>query len=351
VNGRERVEALVAGSRRIADGNGELGRRTRRLIQESTGLSAENVDWALSEALETSPAPAELSSLVASVAPARTASVILPANVFVAAHRAIALALAASPVVRVRPSRREPHFARLLHEAAPGLFELVDELAPENGDHVFAYGGDATLASLRAQLPHGVTLHAHGPGFGVALLDGSQATPDSARSLALDVCAFDQRGCLSPRAAFVLGDASGARRFAELVARALAERAERVPLGRLDDGERADMARFRDVAAYTGALLPAGPGWVAATDGPAALLAPIGRNLAISSASSVESTFAALDRTLVTAVGVAGSPELAALVAESVPGARVSALGRMQRPAFDGPVDRRALAHGSNTRG
>jgi hypothetical protein len=345
VNALARVEALVRGARLVSDGASELGRRARRLLGESTGLSAENVEWALTNALETSPSPSELAALAASVAPARAAWVVLPANVFVAAHRAVALALAASPVVRVRVSRREPHFARLLDEASPGLFELVDALAPEPGDCVFAYGADATLASVRARLPASVALAAHGDGFGVALLDARAATAEAARDLAIDVAAFDQRGCLSPRLACVLGDAGAARRFAELVAEALAERARDVPLGRLDAEEKADIARFRDTAAYAGTLQPAGPGFVCALGGSGVLFAPVGRNLAVVPVTSVESAFLALDPALVTAVGIAGGADLGAAVASVVPGARLSKLGHMQRPAFDGAADRRrALA-------
>jgi Acyl-CoA reductase (LuxC) len=345
MNGRVRVEALVASARRIADGASEFGRRARRLLAASTGLSLENVEWSLVHALETAPSETELTALSLSVEPARGAYVVLPANVFVAAHRAIALALAASPLVRVRPSRREPHFARLLAEGAPGLFELVDDFAPAGGDHVFAYGSDTTLAAIRARLPPGAALHAHGPGFGIAVVDVRHATAEAAHALAADVAAFDQRGCLSPRAAFVLADRAETERFAELLARALAERARSVPLGRLDDAEQADVARFRDALIYAGSLLAAGPGWVSVTDG-AALLAPVGRNLCVVPAASITQALSVFDASRLTAVGVAGPSELATELRRALPGARVSELGRMQRPAFDGPADRRA-AHGA----
>ena len=341
MNGRARVEALVASARHVADGASELGRRARRMLAGSTGLSPENVEWSLREALEISPAAAELAALLASVEPARAAHVLLPANVFVAAHRALALALAASPVVRVRASRREPHFARLLLEGAPGLFELVDAIAPEPGDHVFAFGTDTTLAAVRASVPPGATLHAHGSGFGIAVVDALHADAKAARALALDIAAFDQRGCLSPRVAFVLGDGAAAARFAALVAEALAEHARRVPLGRLDDAERADNVRFRDTAIYAGPLLAAGPGSVCVSEG-AALIAPAGRNLCVVPAQELARVLAEVDASLVTAVGVAGSETLALDIARALPSARLSELGRMQRPAFDGPADRRA---------
>jgi hypothetical protein len=44
----------------------------------------------------------------------------------------------------------------------------------------------------------------------------------------------------------------------------------------------------------------------------------------------------------VAALGIAGPPELEQCLASLLPGARRSPLSRMQRPAFDGPVDRRS---------
>lgn len=335
-----RVEALVAAARVVADGGSAVGRRTRSLLVESTGLSPAGVELALTNCLETHPTDAELLALVHGVAPAPRAHVILPANVFVAAHRALALALAASPHVEVRPSRREPHFARALADAAPGLFTLVDELRAEPGDHVWAYGGDASLEAVHRRLPAGVRLHAHGPGFGVAVIDAKHVTVETAAALAADIVPFEQRGCLSPVAALVVGAASDAEHFAELVAAALTEAAEQVPPGRLDDAERADARRFHDAHAYAGTVLRAGPGSVAVSPDGRWTVAPAGRNLLV---SACRDPLAALvpARAQVTALGIAAAPALGASLAQALPGARTARLGAMQKPAFDGPADRR----------
>ncbi len=341
LDGVERVRALVAAAARVADRTSELGRRARRMLVESTGLSAENVAWALEEALETAPSAAEVAALCRSVPAARAVHVVLPANVFVAAHRAIALALAASARVFVRPSRREPVFAALLAEAAPGLFELAHELAPEPGDHVWAYGGDRSLDAVRASLPDGTVLHAQGPGYGLALVDGAAADERAATALARDVAPFDQRGCLSPRVAVVLGSPDDARRFAALAAEALAVREREVPLGRLEAIEAAEIRRFRDAATYAGALLPAGSGGVLMTDGVKLGVAPVGRHLTISAAPNLEVALGEVTVELVTAVGIAGPDALLRDAATALPSARVSKLGRMQCPPFDGAADRR----------
>jgi hypothetical protein len=339
-----RVRALIEGARRIADASNELGRRARAELGVATGLSPEGVELALVECLETNVTDAELAGFCAGVEPARRAHVLLSANVFVAAHRAVALGLAGSASVQVRPSRREPVFARLLAEAAPRLFDVVTELAPEPGDAVFAYGADETLETVRTTLPPGISFHAHGSGFGVAVVDASHATRETARALALDVAPFDQRGCLSPRMLIFVGSDAEACVFAELVAAELATLAERVPLGTLDPDEAADVARFRDAVTYAGRALSAGPGWVAVVAPEALVAAPVGRNLALVPSNAPERLLAP-HASSIAALGYATSALLVERVSEALPFARSSALGRMQRPPFDGPVDRRTTTH------
>lgn len=348
-DGIERVRSLLAAAACVADATSEFGRRARRLLGESTGLSPENVAWGLDEALETAPSAEEIDALVRSVTveggaraePVRAVHVILPANVFVAAHRALALGLAASSSVYARPSRREPVFTRLLAEAAPGLFEVVDEIAPAPGDHVWAYGGDRSLEAVRASLPGGTVLHAQGPGYGLAVVDASVVGAAAATALARDVAAFDQRGCLSPRAVVVLGSRDAAQRFATLLAAALARREREVPLGRLDAAELGEIMRFRDAATYAGELLPAGSGGVLVTDTVKLGVAPVGRFVTVSAAAGLSSALRAVRTELVTAVGVAGTDALRSELVATLPDARVSDIGRMQCPAFDGPADRR----------
>lgn len=338
----DRVRGLVTAAKRLADPRDPLGQEARSLLPESSGLCRQNVELALTEILETQPTEAELRELTASVEPAPRAHVLLSANVFTAALRSVALALAQSADVCVRPSRREPVFARLLCDASGAAFRLVESLEPAPGDHVWAFGADTTLGELERALPAGVVLHAHGSGLGVALVAGD--APGAAAALVRDVVPFDQRGCLSPRAAIVVGTRAEARAFAEELARALALAAERTPLGRLDDDERADGVRMRETLSYAGEVFPAGPGWVALDASEGRLLeAPVGRNLVVVPSG------AALDwlepqAGAITAVGVAGPEWLRDAAAAALPEARLSALGSMQRPRFDGPVDRRSSA-------
>ncbi|MBK7579725.1 MAG: proline dehydrogenase [Myxococcales bacterium] len=336
----DRVRALVACARRLADPNDPLGQRAREQLPASTGLSPENVELALSEILETHPSDAELLALSTCAIPAPRVHVQLAANVFVAPLRAIAIALAQSDQVSVRASRREPVFPTLLCEAS-GAFELVDSLEPRPGDHLWAYGADTTLAELATRLPADVVLHAHGSGFGVAVVAGHAA--DAARLLVDDIVPFDQRGCLSPRVAVVIGDLEGARAFATHVARELGERRVRVPTGRSSAEERAEQVSWRDSLAFAGELMLAGEGWVAVDPSERRLLAaPAGRNLVVVR-SGAELTWLGDHAASIVAVGIERTTDDALFdaVRAALPHARVSGLGQMQRPKFDGPVDRR----------
>ncbi|HEX9621969.1 MAG TPA: acyl-CoA reductase [Polyangiaceae bacterium] len=342
-----RLGALLEGARRIANRTTRFGAVARARLVASTRLSAEGVELALDAHLETDPGIEELELLCASVKDAPRAHVLLSANVFTGAHRALALALASSERVCVRPSRRDPEFVALLAEQCPGLFSIVARVEPEAGESVWAYGTDATLAELHASLPASVALHAYGGGLGLAVVDRSAAASDAelaraAERLAYDVVVFDQRGCLSPRAVLWVGDAGGARELAAALAEALESKQAEVPLGRLDDDELADVAVYRDAAAYAGELLVAGRGFVGVGVEPDRLVVPpIGRNLHVVPVRSLSETLDSV-RDLVTALGVEVSPSLRAEFVALVPRARVTHLGAMQKPPFDGPVDRRA---------
>jgi hypothetical protein len=351
-----RVTRLLEATRRAVAPGAARAALVRRLTQ-TTGLSRPNIEAALDECLELEPSQGELEALLASVQPAPRAHVILPSNVFVAAHRALALALAAAPRVRVKPSRREPAFTEALHAQAPELFELATELAVAPGDHVFAYGSDTTLDGLRGALPAGAVLHAHGSGFGVALveLEGASAPGAAAAALGIarDTARFDQRGCLSPRFVFVRGSSQAAADFAEQLATALVELERELPPGRLEPGERAEARWWVECAACLGPVWEAGAGRVSLRDPAVARVEgesvegesvaalevpPAGRHLEVVPIARIEPALDHLEPWL-TCVGC--SSVLEPLLGPRLPRARVTAFGHMQRPPFDGPVDRR----------
>lgn len=290
----------------------------------STGLSREGVELALARHLELAPTDAELAQLLARTTEASAVTVILSANVFVGALRAIAIACAAAPRVVVRPSRRDPLFATLLVAALPDV-QLLPDLAVEDVEagELHVYGRDETIADVRARAK--VPVRGHGAGMGIAWV----TAPEEAARLADDVVAFDQRGCLSPRVVFVKGDA---RACASALHEALT--ASPVPRGALLSDEHAEAERWRATMTYAGELLE-GPGYAVAI-GPL-VVPPPGRHVQLVPVKDHDEAAALLAplRRFVTTLGTDGDARLAP------PWARIARLGAMQRPPLDGPVDLR----------
>lgn len=316
---RARVEAVIAAARRVAADASLVP-----ALVASTGLSREGVELAIARHLELAPTEAELALLLARTAEAEAVAVILSANVFVGALRAIAIACAASARVVVRPSRRDPLFATRLVTALPEV-RLAPDLAVEDvaAGELHVYGRDETIADVRARAK--VPVRGHGAGMGIAWV----TTPAGAARLADDVIAFDQRGCLSPRVAFVEGDvAACARALHEALA------ASPVPRGALLPDERAEAERWRTTMTYAGELLE-GPGHAVAI-GPL-VVPPPGRHVqlvAVKDHAEAAALLAPLRR-FVTTLGTDDDARLAP------PWARLARLGAMQRPPLDGPVDLR----------
>lgn len=350
-----RVLAVLAAAARIADPRDPLGQEARQVLPDTTGLSAANVELGLRRHLETHVGAADLERLLSRAGSAPRVHVLLSANVFVGAVRAVALAVAAAPAVWVRASRREAVMPELLHralmEAGEPLFNLVDELAPSPGDDVHVYGRDETVAAVRASSPPSVRVRPHGAGFGIALINGSGAGDAAvAVSLSWDVVAFDQRGCLSPRIVFVEGPERTARDFASALARELDQRNQTVPRGLRSEGERqAGTLYLRTLQAIGEAEV--GGSFVVGFERArrAILLPPPGRHVHIVPVDASEP----LERLLrpwasgVTSVGYANRTAERSSLAKTLriltPGARWSPVGSMQAPPLDGPVDLRGM--------
>ncbi len=342
---RARVESLLAAARKLADPTTELGRRARRELPEQTGLSPENVELCLTRHLEFQADPPSLEALCAVAPPCRKSHVLLSANVFTAPLRAIAIALAQSPRVDVRPSRRQPLFTKLLWDASGGAFRIVEDLVPSPDDHVWAYGRDENLEAVRDELPAGVVFHAHASGFGIAVVGehDSEATSEIAAAIVSDVVPFDQRGCLSPRIVLVHGREEAAQALAEHLAQALLTARQEVPLGAMTDDEAAEVTRYRDTMTYAGRVFPAGKGLVGFDERGSVLLAPVGRSLHV---ARVLELAPALEQAASHITSVGAPIGLHKKLAVLLPHARIAELGRQQCPPLDGPVDRRESTAG-----
>ena len=297
----------------------------------STGLSEAGVRLALAEHLELDATDAELEALRAKVTKASRVHVILSANVFVGALRALVLARAASAHVTVRPSRRDPVFATALVKALGDPAVTLSDEGPSEGE-LHVYGRDETIEAIRARTS--LLVRGHGTGMGVAFVPGRANLGTAAARVASDVVPFDQRGCLSPRIVFVEGEPEA---FADALAEALAAREVAVPRGALTPAERAELERWADSVVFAGSLRR-GPAWAVAVAGVSALPPP-GRHVVVVPWAGAR-TLEPIARWVV----AVGAPTLEAARQVAPPHARTSLLGEMQKPRLDGPVDLRYLA-------
>lgn len=321
----ERVLRLLAVAERVYQDRAALLVE----LEQCTGLSEQNIERAWRHSFERQASGVQLVSLLASVRPASHVFVVMSANVFTSALRALALALAASARVTLVPSRRDPVLARALVRDWDGpevdiAHELPAVFVP--GAAVHAYGSDTTMAKLRELLPRDVPIWAHGSGFAVAYLP--TAEQEQARRLARDVTLFDQRGCLSPRMVY----ASNHLRFARMMFEALQDEEKHYPRGMLLADERAEQQRWTDTAAFAGLLLQSDSCSVTGADR-AAMLPPTGRHVLV---------------VPLHAPPMAGSLHyLTQIVCSDAPPSwapahvRIVAPGSAQCPPLDGPVDMR----------
>jgi len=342
---RDRIDALLEAARSVvADAT------LVPALVESTGLSAQGVELGLWHYLELSPSESELSTLVETSIAASHVHVILAANVFVAALRSLAVACAASASVTVKPSRRDPVLARALVRAAPSLdIEIVESLSVDHLAHMsqaeaHVYGSDETAVAVRASLPRDVLVRAHGTGLGVAVVTSDGSLEEAAQGLAADTVVFDQRGCLSPRIVIVLGDRSRAEAFVRALADQLTQHGRVIPRGNLTPEEKAAAARYAETMRFMGEVVRGDDFAVAlgADEGPL-VVPPPGRHLTVAVARDLDAAKRLLAplRAFIVALGT----DDARVGKGVVTGARVrvSALGQMQKPPFDGPVDLRAI--------
>lgn len=345
------VRRLLQAARRLVEQRAELV----PAIVESTGLSTEGVELALARHVELDATEAELAKLVACAGEVSRVAVVLSANVFVGALRAVVLARAASDDVVVRPSRRDPAFARALVGAALALGdthlridETLEVASVETGE-IHVYGRDETIADVRAKARGGVRVVGHGSGMGIALVSPGADLSRAARGLADDVVVFDQRGCLSPRIALVIGDEARASALAESLDAELDRLGVSIPRGELPADERAASGRYVATMTYACRVLVGSDHAIGvAPPGAPLVLPPPYRHVHVAACASLadaEKLLASLARAVVTI----GSDDLEAAhaLSRACPWARLSALGAMQRPPLDGPVDGRESARRS----
>ncbi len=313
------------------------------VIARTTGLTTEGVELGF-ESIEREASDRDLYALVSAAGTALHAHVILSANVFVAPLRALVMARAAADRVTVRPSPRDPELARALVDAVrDDAIEVIEgrDVAALPADEIHVYGRAPTIFAVRARARPGVRIRSHGAGLGMAMVTLGADVAASAALVSADVVPFDQRGCLSPKIVVVEGDEARARSFAIALDECLDAWQQRVPRGALLVEERGEVARWIETMAFAGRV------WarkhhavaLASIDIPWTI-PPAGRHVHVVAAPSLELAAARLSP-LEGAVVAIGTDDPVRIAVSAPAHARISHLGRMQRPALDGFVDRR----------
>ncbi|MEM9068442.1 MAG: acyl-CoA reductase [Myxococcota bacterium] len=341
-------------------------------LASSTGLHEAMVRWGL----ETTLRSVTVEALTAirhraglyffgEVNRASLCSVVLAGNVFTACVKAILVPLLLEVPVLLRPSSGDDGLAHAIADALPPPYDQAIAIASfprddeaawraffARADAVHAYGSDDTLSLLRAKVPVRASFVGHGHGAGVAVLADLSELSEQARRVALDVAAYDQRGCMSPERVFVLGGHAEARRFARALSHALEALEVELPRGDLNAETRVACTTWRATSAALAEVLegsthavaiehehplPRTPGFrhisVAAVADPGALqnvLAPYGHHLKVLGWGPDDESAHA---TITSALPQGTAPILARL-------------GTMQTPPFDVPADGRPLTEG-----
>jgi hypothetical protein len=337
-----------------------------RPLTEATGLSAPMVRWALRTTAESFTVET-LASLRARAgidaaegwAPhnrMRLATIVLAGNVLTACLRPMVLALLFEVPVLVRTSSREAVLAEAFARALPAPYDAACAVVSfpkdddarwdaflRHADATHVYGSDETLRAIRTRLPIAARFVGHGHGLGVAAVRASRFDDATATALALDVAAYDQRGCLSPQELLVIGSHDDASAVVTRLLPALEARERTLPRGPLPPEVAAAARRWRDVVLATGELHEGAAHAVAFDPTGMLPLGPGHRHLIVRALPNELALGAHLASygTHLKALGL--GPGLLAGPAHALvpPGAtpRVSALGAMQTPPMDAPLD------------
>lgn len=348
-------------------------------LSEATGLSAPMVDWASRTTLETIREDTLLALARTAnreseppSAPIAMMAVVLAGNVFTASVRGVLVPLLLGVPVLVKASSKELVFPAMLRDALrrsnANLGAAVDIVAFPGGDveceialveraaAVSVYGSDETVAAIASRVGHG-SIIPHGHGVSVAYcsaeaLGGTQRS-DTIANLALDICAYDQRGCLSPQLVFI---EAATERLARDFAAGLAEEGlepmnQTLPRGPLPASIGTEQAQWRGVAEVEGSLIRGTSYGLAIRSAQAIRWSPGYRNVTIVPVRTIDEAFRAIEPIGASLKCVGTDPasisNVSARLAESRPlGAYACALGSMQTPAVDAPADGLPIWHG-----
>jgi acyl-CoA reductase-like NAD-dependent aldehyde dehydrogenase len=369
----ERVAALGRAFERLRDAGSAERRALEEALPGPTNLAAPTVREGLAHALAPFSAHA-LDALVdrelGALGKGRCASgfeataVLLGGGVPTLVLPALAAPLVLGSPVLARCSSHDPVTAPVFAKALAAedaemarALEIVAFPSDDEAAHgallaapcVVAYGSDETMAAVSARLGPTHRFVRHGHRLSVAVLgedaqDGA-ALRAAAAALAHDVALWDQQGCLSPVALYVLGVERVPEALVDALAEASAAAAERWPRGGAGTQQLAQHARELETAELRAAADPAvrlraGRDFTLVAEPDARFRgSPLRRFLRIHPVRDAAALLAALAPLgpRLAGVGVAGLGPASGLAEQLawLGAARVCPLGRLQAPPLD----------------
>lgn len=192
--------------------------------------------------------------------------------------------------------------------------------AVARSDSIVVLGSDATVDAVRAAVPASKAFVGYGHRLSVTWVDAEMVEP-AAGPLALDLCAWDQAGCLSPQVVWTTGDP---HHLAAAVAEALRDVERELPM-RVDQDVRSTRYSALTLAQMMGSVVETETAVVATLPTGAFRPSPGFRTLWVLPADEIALRTLA-DTEVLSTVGVCGE-------APALPeGVRVCPVGEMQRP-------------------
>lgn len=196
--------------------------------------------------------------------PPRIVFHVLAGNVFVSGLESVMLASLCGARSIVRCSSEDVQFPQLWKSALesnsalaetiavgwwPAEWVQVTRAAARMADAVVGFGNDDSVTAVRNVTPVNARFVPHGSKLSFAVIGADALDQQTADRLAFDFSIYDQQGCLSPRAAFLLTeDMEAGAAFAQLLCSGMRELTRQLPRRALMLEESAALARARDEA-------------------------------------------------------------------------------------------------------
>lgn len=381
MEGERIAKAIEFATGTLIDGSTPLGRAIRDMLRKRSGLSTAMIEWGLSTTL----GQANIGNMIHAVRsvfkntryraiPIRLVITILAGNVFTAGFRAAVIPLLASVPVLTKVSTKEdvlPRFFKLaLDEVDPSIGEFYQVIRFAGGDIerqaalfkkaevVALYSSDDTVNAIRKQIPATTRLVVHGHGLGAMYIPASaiRSVAEAAKiaeRAALDIAAYDQRGCLSPHVVCVQrGGAIDAEQFAVVLAeKGLKPLSYSLPRGQVTHSALAQQMQWRGVAKVRG-ILHEYKEFATSYEADSTLRASPGyRNVGVYDSCDAYSLVEQLSifGVHLKALGVAGKKANRKCTAQALRAPlapRISDIGFMQQPPLDALADGESMLNG-----